>query len=192
MDAPPPENTPSDANTEAMVRLAGLWASAMPAVEAFVFAMVHDPHDREDVIQETSAYLARNFHTFEQGTSFVGWAVTAARFRVKELYRDRSRDRLILAGDAMEPIADAAVRLRHEAGERQDALSQCLGRLKGHQRQLLEMRYSQSLAPAAISEQVGKTPNAVSAALLRIRTALRRCIEARLGAGPAEPEGGAR
>lgn len=171
-----------DATTEAMVQLARLWTSAMPTIESFVFAVVRDPHDRDDVIQATSEYLARNFDQFEPGTSFTGWAVTVARLRVRELWRDRSRDRLMLTGDALEALAGVAPDFTTEQTDRQEALAQCMKHLQGNQRKLLELRYTKALETAAIAEKVGKSSNTVSAALLRVRKALRNCIEARLAA----------
>jgi len=182
----PRKNPPDDAATDAMVRLAKLWASAMPAIEAFVASAVRDPNDREDVIQATSEYLARNFDHFEAGSSFTGWAVQVARYRVMELYRDRSRDKLMLTGDALEAIAKVAPQMTREQTDRQEALDQCMKHLGENQKRLLDLRYTQSLRPAAIAERVGKSSNTVSAALLRIRKALRECIEARLAATQSE------
>lgn len=171
-----------DPRTEAMVQLAKLWASAMPAIEAFVGSAVRDPNDRDDVIQATSEYLARHFDKYEPGTSFTGWAVQVARFRVMELFRDRSRDKLMLTGDALEALAKVAPQVSKEQTDRAEALDQCMQHLGENQRRLLELRYTQSLSPATIAERVGKSSNTVSAALLRIRKALRGCIEARLDA----------
>lgn len=165
-----------------MVQLAKLWASAMPAIEAFVGGVVRDPNDREDVIQATSEYLARHFDDFEPGTSFTGWAVQVTRYRVMELFRDRSRDRLMLTGDALEAIAVVVPQVAKEQTDRAEALDQCMKHLGDHQRRLLELRYTQSLSPATIANRVGKSSNTVSAALLRVRKALRECIEARLSA----------
>lgn len=175
-----PQQTARDAHTEQMVSLAKLWASASPTVESFVAASVRDPHDRDDVIQATSEYLARNFDKFEPGTSFVGWAVSVARFRVLELWRDRSRDRLVLTGDALESLAEVAVEMQGQASERHRVLGDCIDRLGKGQRRILDMRYGLSMRPAAIGEELGKSANSVSAALLRVRKALRQCIEARL------------
>jgi len=182
----PINNAPGDATTEEMVRLARLWASAMPAIEAFVGAAVRDPNDRDDVIQATSEYLARNFERFEEGTSFTAWAVQVARYRVMELYRDRSRDRLMLTGDALDAIAKVAPQMSQEQSDRAEALDQCMQHLGENQRRLIELRYTQSLKPATIAERMGKSPNTISAALLRIRKALRKCIEARLQATETE------
>ena len=175
-------------NTEAMVQLARLWTTAMPTIEAFVFGVVRDAHDRDDVIQATSEYLARNFDQYEPGTSFTAWAVTVAKLRVRELWRDRSRSRLMLSGDALDALAGVAPEFVNELTDRQEALAQCMKHLGANQRRLLELRYTQSLTTSSIAERVGKSSNAVSAALLRVRSALRVCIEARLSA--ADPDKG--
>ncbi|MFK7790351.1 MAG: sigma-70 family RNA polymerase sigma factor [Phycisphaeraceae bacterium] len=188
-DNPISERTEDDPQTEAMVQLAKLWASAMPAIEAFVGSAVRDPNDRDDVIQATSEYLARNFENYELGTSFTGWAVQVARFRVMELFRDQSRNKLMLTGDALEAIAKVAPQLSKEQTDRAEALDQCMNHLGENQRRLLEMRYTQSLSPATIAERMGKSSNTISAALLRIRKALRTCIEERLSATEARGVG---
>ncbi|MEO0475293.1 MAG: sigma-70 family RNA polymerase sigma factor [Planctomycetota bacterium] len=176
----------TDPRTEAMVQLAKHWASAMPAIEAFVGSAVRDPNDRDDVIQATSEYLARNFDDFEPGTSFTGWAVQVARYRVLELFRDRSRDKLMLTGDALEAVASVVPEVSEEQSDRAQALDQCMQHLGENQRRLLELRYTRSLSPATIADRMGKSSNTISAALLRIRKALRKCIEARLAAIDSE------
>ncbi|MEM9346394.1 MAG: sigma-70 family RNA polymerase sigma factor [Planctomycetota bacterium] len=176
----------SDPRTEAMVQLAKHWASAMPAIEAFVGSAVRDPNDRDDVIQATSEYLARNFEDFEPGTSFTGWAVQVARYRVMELFRDRSRDKLMLTGDALEAVACVVPEVSDEQSDRAQALDQCMQHLGENQRRLLELRYTRSLSPAMIADRMGKSSNTISAALLRIRKALRKCIETRLAAIDSE------
>ena len=99
-----------------------------------------------------------------------------------ELYRDRSRDRVVLTGDALEAIAHVVPQMTLEQTDRAEALDQCMKHLGENQKRLLDLRYTQSLSPAKIAERMGKSPNTVSVALLRIRKALRQCIEARLSA----------
>ncbi|MGB0767799.1 MAG: sigma-70 family RNA polymerase sigma factor [Phycisphaeraceae bacterium] len=190
VDESTPKPRRNDEATETRVRLARHWASAMPAIEAFVGSAVRDLNDRDDVIQATSEHLARRFDEFEEGTSFTAWAVQIARFRVMELYRDRSRDKLMLSGDALEAVAKVVPEVSGEQAERHAALERCMAHLGEHQRRLLELRYTQSMTPAVIAERMGKSSNTISAALLRIRKALRRCIEARLA--DAKAEGGRR
>lgn len=167
-------------NAEAMVRLAKLWSAASPSLEAFVRSLVRDPHDVDDVIQETGAYVAREFHTFEEGTSFTGWVITVARIRVQRLWQGQKRDRLILNSEAIDALAQTAEAIGPQLPARQTAMQDCVEKLQPRHQQLLEMCYLNGKKPAQIADQLGRTPNAVSASLMRIRHALKRCIEDRL------------
>lgn len=182
MDRPKPP-PPAPEQTEAMVRLANLWSTAMPSLEAFVRALVRDPHDFDDVIQATGEYVARHFHEFEAGTSFTAWSITVARFRIRELWRDRKRDRLVLTSEAIDSLAQAAIDAERDVPERQAALTYCIEQLPPRQRKLLDLCYLQNLRPAEIGERLDQLPNTVSAALMRVRKALKRCIENRLARG---------
>jgi len=175
-----PEQPASD-HTQAMVKLAKLWSSAMPALDAFVRAAVRDAHDCDDIIQATGEFVASHFHEFEEGTSFTGWTITIARFRIRELYRDRSRDRLVLTGEAIDAIAEVAQDTGELVNARRNALNDCLDQLPPRQRKLMEMRYLQDLKPRVIADRIGRSPNTISAALMRVRKALHRCIDQQLG-----------
>ncbi|XAL99088.1 sigma-70 family RNA polymerase sigma factor [Phycisphaeraceae bacterium D3-23] len=173
-------NPEDPVQADAMVRMARLWSSAAPSLEAFVRTLVRDPNDVDDVIQSTGEYAAREFHHFEEGTSFKSWVITIARFRIHRLWQDKSRDKLLLNIEAMESIAHATVSLSEELSTRQGALQVCIGSLQPRHRKLLEMCYFNNQKPAQIAEQLGQTPNSVSASLMRIRKALRQCIERQL------------
>lgn len=159
-------------------QLAGLWSAASPALEAFVRTMVRDSHDVDEVIQQTGEYVAREFHTFESGTSFVGWVIAVAKIRILRLWQVRSRDRLVLNPEALDALADAAVDMSQEIPVRQAAMQVCYEKLLPRHRRLLEMCYSKNQKPSQIASQLGRTANAVSASLMRIRKTLRCCIEA--------------
>jgi len=159
-------------------QLDSLWSAAAPALEAFVRTMVRDSHDVDDVVQQTGEYVAREFRTFESGTSFTGWVITVAKIRILRLWQVRSRDRLVLNPEALDALADAAVDMSQEIPARQTAMQVCYKKLLPRHQRLLEMCYSKNQKPSQIALQLGRTANAVSASLMRIRKTLRRCIEA--------------
>lgn len=161
-------------------QLASLWSATLPSLEAFVRAMVRDSHDVDDVIQQTGEFVTRQFHAFESGTSFAGWVITVAKIRIQRLWQNQSRDRLVLTPGALDMLASSAIAMSQEVPGRQAALQVCVEKLQPSQQQLLEMCYSNSQRPHQIAEQLGLTPNAVSASLMRIRKVLKRCIEAKL------------
>lgn len=165
------------AHADAMVRLAQLWSAASPSLEAFVRSLVRDTHDVDDVIQQTGEYVAREFHKYTEGTSFTGWVITVARIRIHRLWQGQRRDKLILNSDAIDSLAEVAADLHDELTERQSILQDCIEKLQPNQRTMLEMCYLNGKKPARIAEQLGRTANSVSASLMRIRKALKQCIE---------------
>ncbi len=65
------------------------------------------------------------------------------------------------------------------------SLDGCLEKLAGRSRQMVALRYESGLSSDAIGRQVGLTGEAVRIALLRIRAALRDCLERRPAEGSA-------
>jgi DNA-directed RNA polymerase specialized sigma24 family protein len=60
--------------------------------------------------------------------------------------------------------------------ERQ-ALRSCLARVSTYGRQLLTLRYEESLPLSQLAERVGRTEEAVHKALVRVRAALGKCVD---------------
>lgn len=168
-----------------IVQMSRLWTTTLPTLETFVRASVTDHHDGDDIIQATGEYIASNFAKYEPGTSFTGWAITVAKYRILELHRAKAKGRAVLSIDAIDAIAVAAEQDADGQSERSVAMAQCVAKLKTPHRTLLEMRYFQGVQAKTIAERLGKTPNWVSVSLLRIRESLRACIERRLRAGGA-------
>jgi RNA polymerase sigma-70 factor (ECF subfamily) len=69
-----------------------------------------------------------------------------------------------------------------ELDDTREALNKCTRQLRGRARQLVELHYVRELRPTRIAQQLGMSANAVFVALHRVRTALRKCVEARLAA----------
>ncbi|MDF1754020.1 MAG: sigma-70 family RNA polymerase sigma factor [Verrucomicrobiales bacterium] len=78
-----------------------LWTSAQPVVSAFVASIVVNPHDREDVLQETALAVVNSFDTYDPGRSFQGWAIGVARNQIRLYLRRRKRDRLVFGEETI-------------------------------------------------------------------------------------------
>jgi RNA polymerase sigma factor (sigma-70 family) len=79
-------------------------------------------------------------------------------------------------------VADVA----EESGSWADGLSEylhgCLSKLKATARQVMELKYGESLPIRDIAKRVGKSVSAVEMILVRNRRALRECVERQLRA----------
>jgi len=76
-------------------QLAADWERARTAVFAQLLAGIGSFHDAEDVLQETFLTVTAKAASFAEGTNFIGWACTIARFKVLEASDARRPIRLV-------------------------------------------------------------------------------------------------
>lgn len=159
-----------------VVEATRLWTLAVPAVSAFVTALVRDFQDRDDVLQETAVAVLNSFGRYDPAQPFVGWAIGVARNQVRLHCRRKSRERIAFDSDAVDALARAFTDLPpHDP--RLDHLGECVQALDGRAKELCRLRYELDLKPAGIAERTGSAANAVAKALQRIRDRLRACVE---------------
>jgi RNA polymerase sigma-70 factor (ECF subfamily) len=161
------------------VEFVTLWTSHAPKVYAYIFSLVYNFADADDVLQETSLVLLRKFHEFEPGTNFSAWACRIAYLEVLEFHR---RGRLLehLDEEVLERVHFELGRIADGADARTDALSECLKKLSEKDRRLVELRYQGNCATAIVANMIGRTVSAVHKALARIHESLLECIRRRL------------
>lgn len=57
----------------------------------YIYCLVHDFNDTEDLYQQTCLVMWRKFDEYEQGTQFLQWALRIAHFEVTNSLRQRRR-----------------------------------------------------------------------------------------------------
>jgi RNA polymerase sigma-70 factor (ECF subfamily) len=154
-----------------------LWTLAQPAVAAFVTSVVRDFRDRDDVLQDIAVAVVDSFESYDPQKPFVAWAIGVARNQVGLYMRRRRRDRLVFNDETVACLAVAFSEVAPEQPRQLDFLRDCLQSLEERARRLCDLRYRDDLKPAAISELLGQSANAVAKSLQRIRDLLRDCIE---------------
>jgi RNA polymerase sigma-70 factor (ECF subfamily) len=157
-----------------------LWTLAVPAVSAFVGALVRDFQDRDDVLQETAVAVLEAFPRYDPAQPFTAWAIGVARNQVRLHCRRKGRERLAFDTEAVDALAVAFA--GSDPDRRLDHLDGCLAALDPASRELCRLRYELDLKPAAIGERIGQAANTVAKALQRVRDRLRECILRKAGA----------
>ena len=155
-----------------------LYSSCQRSLYVYIVTLIGNPVDAHDVLQDANLVLWEKFDQFERGTSFNAWAREIARYRVL-------RYRQIHAGDA--PIMDPSVlellarRLDETDPAKEekfaDLLVGCVDRLCDTDRELIQLRYHQSVQVKMLAERLNRSENAISQSLGRIRRSLRKCVE---------------
>lgn len=158
-----------------------LWTSHAPRVYAFIFSLVPNFADADDVLQETSVVLMRKFAEFQPGSNFFAWACRTAYLEVLESLR-RHRAIEHLDESLLERVQVEAMRSIDQPDRHADALSACLEKLAAKDRRLITLRYHNNRPAAEVARTVGRSVSAVHKALARIHESLLDCIRRQLSA----------
>jgi RNA polymerase sigma-70 factor (ECF subfamily) len=112
----------------------------------------------------------------------MAWAREIARRRVLDYGRRAGRRHALLDPEVLEALdaASVAVEADQPLEPRRDALRQCLTKVGGDARRILELRYGDKADVPRISREVGRTVQASYAILKRTKQLLKECIDRRL------------
>jgi RNA polymerase sigma-70 factor (ECF subfamily) len=153
-----------------------LLAQSQSRIMGYIYCLVHNFNDTEDLYQQTCLVLWRKFHEYEPDTDFLHWALRIAHFEVANCLRRRhrsmqfSQEFLAELSDSSDlgPMADDDTRLT--------ALRACLEKLGADQRELIDQRYGLRKRLKDLADELGRSPQSLSNSLGRIRLALLNCM----------------
>ena len=151
------------------------------SIRAFLHSLVRDRRDFDDVYQTVVLRLLEKFDTYDPQRPFGPWARGVAAKEILAFRRHQGRCPTPFSPEVVAHILDSfETRLASRPADREEALSECLKVLPEESRELLALRYRDSLSMTKIAEQVGRTATATQRAISRIRAQLGDCVERRL------------
>lgn len=154
---------------------------------AYVYALVRNLTDADDVFQQTALALWRRFDSYDPGRSFLNWALGVARLETATWLRTRARDRLRFSDELTLMLIEAFAGLPDdETTARQDALPGCVDKLPETDRRLLTECYLRGADVASVAARLGRSPQSVHNSLRRIRRVLFDCVERAVARGSRE------
>jgi RNA polymerase sigma-70 factor, ECF subfamily len=158
-----------------------LLAAHSRSLLSYVFSLVPNRADAEDIVHDTIVVILEKFGDFEPGTDFLAWARSIAYHRVGSFIQKKRAT----AGGVFDDQLRASVAAeweRRQVGESQryQALQDCLGQLPDRSRRLLLARYEPGGNAAGAAELLGYSRQAAYKALARLRNGLAECIERKL------------
>ncbi|MBI9019417.1 MAG: sigma-70 family RNA polymerase sigma factor [Phycisphaerae bacterium] len=157
------------------------WTRTVPSVERFVRSFIRESAEAEDVLQEVALVIVDRYSSYDSKKPFIGWALGIARRVVWAHLRKKYRDRDLMLTDAIDQVSNAFERLDPHVQDMKDALAHCVEKVSGEGRKVLLLRYEKGLELKQIASQLGKSANFVGVLLYRVRSALRECIDRRMG-----------
>jgi RNA polymerase sigma-70 factor (ECF subfamily) len=158
---------------EAKAALLDIYDRAVPQVYGYLYDRCRDVPTAEDLTSET--FLAAVRATGGPAEVSVPWMIGVARHKLADHWRRRARDDRLVARitDQPAPADDDPWDVRLDAMRVADVL----GRLGGHHRAALTLRYVDGLPVPEVAEALGRTVHATEALLVRARVAFRRLYE---------------
>ena len=159
-----------------------LWTKAEPLVANFIALFITSFQDAEDVLQDVSVALFRNFGRYDPSRSFVSWALGFAKVEVRRSRRFQARHPLPLFPDILDSLSGECEAMAPELEARGRALQECLQALEGRSQEVIRLRYEQDLKPRFIAGQMNLGSGAIRVLLSRVRSVLRSCVEQKLQA----------
>ena len=133
-----------------------------------------------DILQETNLILWEKRFDYDPARPLLPWAYRIAYLQVLAYRKTCARSRLIFDEQLLSEMAEEVVRRDGDDGCRLEALANCIEKLPGAHRELLDRRYRYNESVDQIAVRLRKMPNVVSVTLYRLRRALRACIESSL------------
>lgn len=152
-------------------RLRALVAKSIPCLD-----------DVYDIVQEAFVDAFTNMEHFDQECEFGPWLRTLCWNRVHKFLRDRQvrrRHELAMVDEALSEMLPPDDASSDHTLRRISILRGCLQAIGAEHRRVLSLRYHDDIAVQDIGKLLGKTANAVSMLLLRIKGVLQRCVETR-------------
>ena len=175
--------------TDSRKRLRALMTRHQRQIFAYIYTLVPDRHDAEDLLQETSLVICEKFEEFRPGSDFVAWACQIAWWRIRYSRQKFARSKVIFDDEVLAKVAQTAGEMARELDERHEALAGCLKKLAPRDRELVLTRYEPGSGVAEAAKRSGRSMDAAYKALNRLRKLLHDCVTHELA--NQHPQGGA-
>jgi RNA polymerase sigma-70 factor (ECF subfamily) len=162
--------------SERRKQLVALMTQHQRRIFSYIYTLVPDRYDAEDLLQETSQVICEKFDEFKQGTDFVAWACQIAYWRIRYARQKFARSKVIYQQELVDALAQTAAAMQEELDERHEALARCLQKLPSRDRELVLTRYEPGSGVPEAARRSGRSLEAAYKALARIRKLLFDCV----------------
>ena len=150
----------------------------------YVYSMLHNLDDTEDVLQQAVLAMWRRFGEFDRERTFLPWAMQFAKLTALNHIRAKRRDRVVFNEELARLVAESAEVEIEDCDSQvsyQDALLRCVERLTPSDRDLIRLCYFEKCSITAVAARLGRAPQSVCNSLRRIRGLLFDCIDDAVG-----------
>ena len=166
-------------------RLMTLVTQHQRQIFSYIYTLVPDRHDAQDLLQETNLVIVEKFDEFEPGTDFVAWACQIGWWRIRAARQKFARSKVVFDDKVLDAVAHTAASMTGEISDRHEALNLCLQKLHPRDREMIVTRYEPGGGVKEAARCSGRSLVATYKALGRIRKMLFDCVSNQMLAAPA-------
>ncbi len=157
---------------------------------AFIRSIQYDQASAEDTWQETMLVAWRRIDDYDPSRPFGPWLRGIAQKIVLSQAAKPSSRMAVADPESMEYLSQRFESLQRLTGdtldEKLEALRDCVALLPDHERQCIQMRYSQNLMPAELCERLSLALETVKKRLVRAKQRLIDCMTNKLEFQPSQ------
>lgn len=145
-------------------------------IYAYIFSMVPNFADADDIMQEATVALLHRFSDFQIGTNFLAWARKVALYEILKFRKKQHRQPLAFTEETLQAIAAYVEKESSHTEQMLDVLGRCLSKLNIREQQLIVLRYEDGATTQSVSEKLGVSIYSIYRAIERIQGILLRCV----------------
>lgn len=165
---------PNSKKTEAFL---SLLMSNQRRISAYIFSLVPNFNDADDIMQETITVMWRKFDHFEVGTDFAGWGLKVAYYCILDFRKKKDKDKVVFSDQLFEQISEVAKDKQIDTDERIKHLRRCIEKLKSEDQRFLKARYELNTGAKSLALQLDRSIQYVYKHLSRIHHILNLCVK---------------
>ncbi len=165
---------PEDDRAEEFI---SLLASNERLIHAYVFSLVNNITDAEDILQNAKVIMWRHFEQFQSGTNFGAWARKIAFHQILSYRKKQKKQQMHISDECLQLVAEDTESMQEELEAQHMLLNSCISKLPEKYRTLIELRYKEGLDIEDMAPRTGQSEGAVYRMLSRVRTILQDCVE---------------
>ncbi len=146
----------------------------------YIFSLVPNHADAEDIFQRCSLLLWRKFPEFEADRNFLSWACGVALNEVRNFLRTADRKRLTFDTELMSQLSQSRLGEFEVSADILSHLSHCLDSLPRQDRELVQIAYGDQETIKDFAERAEQALQTLYNRLGRIRRQLLDCVQRKL------------
>ncbi|MCM8539925.1 MAG: sigma-70 family RNA polymerase sigma factor [Lentisphaeraceae bacterium] len=143
---------------------------------AYIFAFVANGSIADDIFQETSLLLWRDFINFTPGTDFSKWANGIAFNRIRSYRRKNKKYDHVFSESMLESLSETSAKDPDDE-LKWHTLQDCRAALPGHLKEIYEDFYVKNRKAQDVADKSGRSIFAIRKAIHKLRKKLINCVE---------------